>query len=155
MITEKGSGSRVWLVMMVLAVLFTVWTALTLTSGDTVLEHALTMFTDSTLEVSNLDEATSGFLTMAMLKPLWEEIWIGVLGIFCALGLKHGNKYAWILGVFWGVMMLANGLIQGGYELFILKWSMVCPQAYIFLVLGVIALISLLVTRKAYFFNQR
>ena len=77
-------------------------------------------------------------------------MWIGILGLFIALGLKRKKKYAWTLGILWGVMMIMNGAIQGGYEIFILGWSKVCLQTYMFLILGVIALVSLVVTRKAF-----
>jgi hypothetical protein len=91
---------------------------------------------------------------MAMLKPLWEEIWIGVLGIYCALGLRKKKKYAWILGLFWGIMLITNAVIQGVYEVAILNWSNACLQTYLFLLLGVIAVVSLLVTRREFFPDQ-
>ena len=94
------------------------------------------------------------FMNMAMIKPLWEELWIGIIGIFCALGLKQRKRFAWILGMIWGVMMLTNGVIQGVYEVVILNWSSACPQTYIFLVFGVIALISLLLKRKEFTLNE-
>ena len=57
----------------------------------------------------------------------------------------HGH---WIS--IWGVMLITNAVIQGGYEIFILGWSKVCLQTYVFLVLGLIALVSLLSARKNY-----
>jgi hypothetical protein len=74
---------------------------------------------------------------------------IGVGDIF-ALGLKRKMKYAWTLGIVWGAMMLVNGIVQGAYEMFILGWSSPCTQTYIFLVLGLIALVSLLAARKGF-----
>jgi hypothetical protein len=59
-------------------------------------------------------------------------------------------KYAWTLGIFWGIMMITNTAIQGGYEIFILGWSKVCLQTYTFLLLGMIALVSLLIARKEF-----
>jgi hypothetical protein len=41
---------------------------------------------------------------------------------------------------FLGFLMIFNGIIQGGYELFILGWSKVCLQTYAFFLLGVIAI---------------
>ena len=152
---EKGSKKRVWLIMMILSLLFTILTVLQITDGDTILEHALTIFTSSSLEVESLDEAARGFLNMAMVKPLWEEIWIGILGIFCALGLRKKIKYAWTLGILWGAMMLTNGLVQGGYELFILNWTTPCVQTYIFLVLGVVTLVSLIVARREFLSSDK
>jgi len=154
MTKEKGFNKHVWLIIMILSCLFLVWTLFAISNGGTILENGLKQFAGSSLEVRDLDEAAHGFLTMAMIKPLWEEIWIGILGIFFALGLKQKKKYAWTLGILWGAMMLANGVIQGGYELFILNWSMPCPQTYIFLLLGVIALAGLLVARKQFSLNE-
>jgi cell division protein FtsX len=89
-------------------------------------------------------------MNMTMLKPLWEGIWMGIFGLFFAFGLKKREKYAWTLSLFWGIMMITNAAIQGGYEIFILGWSKVCLQTYMFLMLGVIALVSLLITRKEF-----
>ena len=89
-----------------------------------------------------------------MLKPLWEEIWIGILGIYCAVGLKNGNKYAWTLSLFWGIMMLSNAAIQGIYVLVVLKWSTACLQTYFFLFVGAVAFVSMLIARNRYFNNQ-
>jgi hypothetical protein len=68
--------------------------------------------------------------------------------LFIAFGLKRKQKFAWTLGVFWGIMMICNAVIQGGYELLVLGWTKVCLQTYVFLLLGIIALISLLVGKE-------
>ena len=91
---------------------------------------------------------------MAMLKPLWEELWIGILGVYCALALRRKERHAWTLSLFWGIMLLTNAAIQGGYEVILLNWSNACLQTYLFLLLGAIAVASLLFTRKAYIRNQ-
>ena len=152
MIKEKGKN--VWLIMLILSCLLLAFTVFAIGAGDSVLENGLKQFAGSSFDLQDLDEAAYGFLTMAMVKPLWEEIWIGILGIFFALGLRRKLKYAWTLGIVWSIMMLANGIIQGGYEMFILNWSSPCIQTYIFLVLGIIALVSLLVARKGFSLNQ-
>ena len=146
----KEKGKNVWLVIFILSCLLLAFTILAITTGDSVLENGLKQFARSSFDLANLDEAAHGFLTMAMIKPLWEELWFGIFGIFFALGLKRKMKYAWTLSVVWSVMMLANGIIQGGYEVFILNWSSPCTQTYIFLVLGIIALVSLLVARGGF-----
>ena len=89
---EKGLNNPIWLIMMILSLLFTILTILMITDGDTILENALTIFTDSSLEVESLDEAARGFLNMAMVKPLWEEIWIGVLGMIALVSLILTRK---------------------------------------------------------------
>ena len=70
--------------------------------------------------------------------------------IVFAIGIKQKMKYAHTLGIIWGLMLVTDAIIQGGYELIILKWSNACLQTYVFLVLGLIPLISLLITRRAF-----
>jgi len=154
MAQESGFSRNVWWVVMIVSCLFLVWTLFTMSNGGSILENGLKQFAGSSFDLGELDEAGRGFLDMAMIKPLWEEIWIGIFGIFFALGLKQKKKYAWTLGILWSAMMLANGAIQGGYELFMLKWSGPCPQTYIFLLLGIIGLASLLVARKQFSLNE-
>ena len=135
---------------MILSCLFIAFTVFAISNGDSVLENGLKQFARSSFDLTELDDAAHGFLTMAMIKPLWEELWIGILGIFFALGLKQKMKYALKLSLVWSIMMLANGIVQGGYEMLILGWSAPCAQTYIFLILGIIALVSLLVARKGF-----
>ena len=150
----KEKGKNAWLIMLILSCLLLAFTIFAITTGDSVLENGLKQFAGSSFDLGDLDEAAYGFLTMAMIKPLWEELWIGIFGIFFALGIKKMKKYAWTLGIVWGAMMLANGLIQGGYEILILNWSMACPQTYIFLLLGIITLVSLLVAKKGFSLSE-
>ena len=51
-------------------------------------------------------------------------------------------------------MLITNAVIQGVYEVAILNWSNACLQTYLFLLLGVIAVVSLLVTRREFFPDQ-
>ena len=146
----KEKGNNVWWIMLILSCLLIAFTVFAISSGEKVLENGLKQFAGSSFDTGTLDEAAHGFLTMAMIKPLWEELWIGIIGIFIALGLKRKMKYAWILGIVWGAMMLVNGVVQGAYEMLILGWSAPCVQTYIFLGLGLIALVSLLVARKGF-----
>jgi hypothetical protein len=148
---ENRSKNYVWIVMMVLSLFLVAWTLLVLAfSRETTLQDALNL-AGSPLVVGDLDPAARGFLNMAMLKPLWEETWFGILGIYCAVGLAGKKKHAWTLGLFWGITLIAWAGIQGGYEIMILKWSFACLQSYFFLFLGTIAVISLLITRKGFF----
>jgi hypothetical protein len=152
MIKEKGKN--VWLVVLILSILFIGWTAFTISNGNTILGNGVKMWAGSSFEVKTIEERALGFMNMAMVKPLWEEIWIGIIGIFCALGLRRKMKYAWILGIIWGAMMIVNGIIQGLYEVVILNWAMACPQTYIFFVFGIVTLVSLLVTTKGFSLNE-
>jgi hypothetical protein len=154
MTVEKRVRNGVWVILLVLSILFLVWTLLVLIlSRDSVLEESLVL-AGSPLVTEELDEATLGFLRMAMLKPLWEEVWIGILGIYCAAGLRQGKRHAWTLGLFWGIMLITNAAIQGGYELLILEWPYPCMQTFMFLLFGTIAVISLLVTRRRFFRSE-
>ncbi len=146
---EKGFSKNVWLMMMVLAIIFIVWTLFVLSRGTEILPTAFKLAGSSQL-TEDFEESALEFMNMSMLKPLWEEIWIGIFGLLIAFGLKRMKKYAWMLGVFWAIMMITNGAIQGGYEIFVLGWSKVCLQTYIFLLLGAIALASLLTARKGF-----
>lgn len=146
----KEKANNVWWVMLILSCLLLAFTIFAISNGDKVLENGLKQFARSSFDLAELDEAAHGFLSMSMIKPLWEELWIGILGIFFALGLKQRMKYAFKLSILWGIMMLANGVVQGGYEMLILGWSAPCAQTYIFLGLGLIALVSFLVARKGF-----
>jgi hypothetical protein len=146
---EKGFNSHIWKTMMILSIIFIIWTLFVISRGNEILPTAFKL-AGSTQLTENIEKRALDFMNMTMLKPLWEGIWIGIFGLFIASGLKKKKKYAWILGLFWGIMMITNAAIQGGYELFILGWSKVCLQTYMFLFLGVIALVSLLFTRKEF-----
>ena len=148
----KEHKSKVWIIMLILSVLFLLWTIplLLLSGGQMIFEEGL-KYAGSSFDIGSLDEGALGYINLSMLKPLWEEIWIGILGVYCALGLKQVKKYAWNLSFMWGIMLIINAAIQGVYEVVLLDWSSACLQTYLFLVLGIVALTSLLITRKRYF----
>ena len=150
MAQENGFSRNVWWVVMIISCLFLVWTLFTMSNGGLILENGLKQFAGSTFDLAELDEAGRGFLDLSMIKPLWEELWFVVFGIFFALKLKQMKKYAWTLGIIWSAIMLGYGVIQGGYEMVILGWSSPCVQTYIFLGLGLIPLVCLLVAKKRF-----
>ena len=148
----KEQRSNVWIIMMILSALFLLWTIplLLLSGGQMIFEEGL-KYAGSSFDIGVLDKGALGYINLSMLKPLWEEIWIGILGFYCALGLKQGKKYAWNLSFMWGIMLIINAAIQGVYEVVLLDWSSACLQTYLFLVLGIVSVTSLLITRKSYF----
>ena len=150
MAQESGFSRKVWWVVMIVSCLFLVWTLFTMANAGNILENGLKQFAGSSFDLRELDEAGRGFLDLSMIKPLWEELWFVVFGIFFALKLKQMKKYAWTLGIIWSAIMLAYGVIQGGYEMVILGWSSPCVQTYIFLGLGIIPLVCLLVAEKGF-----
>ncbi|MFX0066099.1 MAG: hypothetical protein ACFFC7_28365 [Candidatus Hermodarchaeota archaeon] len=149
MTKEKGSSNYAWLIIIALSILFIICTLFIISRGSEVLTTGFKLAGSSQL-TEDIETNALKFMEMSMLKPLWEELWIGIFGIFIALGLKKNTKYAWTLGTFWGIMMITNAVVQGGYEIFILGWSRVCLQTYLFLLLGVIALITLVFSRKEF-----
>ena len=150
MAKEGGFSRNVWWVLMIMSCLFLVWTLFTMSNGGSILENGLKQFAGSSFDLEELDEAGRGFLNMAMIKPLWEELGFVVFGIYFALKLKQMKKYAMTLGIMWSAIVLAYGVIQGVYEMGILGWSSPCVQTYIFLGLGIIPLVCLLVAKKGF-----
>ena len=144
---EKKSGKNAWIIMIVLSVIFLAGTLFIISNGKNILPTAFKIAGSSQL-TEDIEKSALDFMNMSMLKPLWEGIWAGIFGLFIASGLKRREKYAWTLGLFWGIMMLTNAAIQGGYEVIILGWSNVCLQTYFFLFLGVLALVTFITTRK-------
>ena len=153
MTKEKGFNKHVWKIMTALSIIFIIWTLFVMSRGDEILPTAFKLAGSSQL-TEDIEKSALKFMNMTMLKPLWEGIWIGIFGLYFALGLKQNKKYAWTLSILWSVMLLTNGAIQGGYEIFILGWSKVCLQTYMFLLLGMIALASLLIARKEFSWNE-
>ena len=149
MTKERGSNKNVWKIMIILSIIFIFWTLFVISRGNEILPTAFKLAGSSQL-TSDIEINALRFMHMTMLKPLWEEIWIGIFGFFIAFGLRKKQKYGWTLGIFWGIMMITNAIIQGGYEIFILGWSKVCLQTYVFLFPGIIALASLLIARKEF-----
>lgn len=145
---ENKTNRVGWIVMLILSILFLVWTIplLTLSGGQIIFEQGL-KYADSPFNVASLDPAALGYINLSMLKPLWEEIWIGIFGIYCAFSLKANRKHARLLSFAWGIMLITNAAIQGVYEVVFLDWSSACLQTYLFLALGTIAIVSLLLTR--------
>lgn len=144
-----GFDNHVWKIMMVLSIIFVIWSLFLMSQGDNIMPTGFEL-AGSTQATEDIEKSALDFLNMSMLKPLWEGMWMGIFGLVIALGLKGKNKYAWTLGMLWGIMMIGNAAIQGGYEVLILGWSSVCPQTYAFLLLGIVALTSLSVPRKGF-----
>ena len=118
-----------------------------MSQGDKILPRALEL-AGSSQSTGDIEKSALNFLNMSMLKPLWEGMWMGLFGLVIALGLKGKEKYALTLGILWGIVMVGNAAMQGGYEVLILGWSSVCPQTYDFLLFGIATLSVLLVARK-------
>jgi hypothetical protein len=151
MTDENGFPKYPSVIMMVLSILFLLWTVpLLLLSGGTIITEQGLKYAGSEFIVRDIEPAALGYFNMSMLKPLWEELWIGIFGIYLAIQLRKGKCFAWGLALFWGIMLITDAVIQGTYEIVILDWSNACLQTYLFLFLGVIAVAGLLIARKGY-----
>ena len=146
---EKGRIRYVWpsivilsLIIIGFSVLFMSVTALVF---DTTLER-----TGSSMTWQSLDEDAASALRFIITKPDRDEIWFGILGLFCAWGIKRKESFAWKLGILWSVMLIVSGIILAVYELFILGWSTVCLQTPEFIIIGGIALACLLIVKKEF-----
>ena len=149
MTKENGFQKNVWAIMSILSIIFIVFSLFIMSNGDNVLETGLDL-AGSSQDTDDIEENALDFINMSMLKPLWEGLWMGIFGLLIAFGLKKKIKFAWMLGIAWGIMWLTNAAIQGGYEVLILGWSSVCVQTYLFLILGLIALPSLLIAKEEF-----
>ena len=150
MTTESGFSRNVWWVVMIVSVLFLAFNVFAMSNPGSILETALSKYAGSSFDLEQLDKTTRGFLDMSMIKPLWEGLWAVVFGIFIAFKLKQMKKYAWTLGTMWSAIILAFGVIQGGYEMIILGWPGPCFQSYLFLIFGIIPLVCLLMAKKGF-----
>ncbi len=104
----------------------------------------------SNLRWANLDESSQIGMRFLILRPFWDEIIFGILGLFCAWNLKKRNRLAWNLGVVWGIMILAAGIALGLSELLIGKWLSICVVTGLYCIIGVIALSCLFVVKKEF-----
>ena len=102
----------------------------------------------SSLAWEVLDESSKVGMRFLVLRPFWDEIIFGILGLFCAWGLKRRDRFAWNLGVVWGVIMLAAGIALGLSEISIGKWPTVCVVTILYITIGVIALICLFIVKE-------
>jgi hypothetical protein len=144
---ERGFGAHVWKVITILSIFSIAWILFMMSRGDEILPTAFKLAGSSQL-TEDIEKGALDFMNMTMLKPLWENLWIGIFGLYFAFGMKRKQRYAWTLGVLWAVMLITNAAIQGGYELIVLGWSKVCLQTLMFLVPGLIALATLLIARR-------
>ena len=89
MVEEKNSKG--WVTMLVISILFIVWVLFMMSAGNGILPKAFELAESSQL-TSDIEEKALAFMNMTMLKPLWEEIWIGIFGLFIAFGLKKYHE---------------------------------------------------------------
>jgi len=151
MAVKEGALSKYsWLVITILALVIISWSLLFGISGiDFATNYELEMsgshFRTETLE--------SGATTALKLATSWIFIlngWFGAFGLLCAWGLKKRERFAWKLGVLWGTLAIAHGIIVAANQVLIAKWSTACPEVFMFGIIGVVAVGCLSAVRKYY-----
>ena len=152
MTEEKGFGRYVWPIIVILALVLTGMGLMGMSMSTDRVNYWLEM-SGSSSTVETLDEgavaAFSFIFGGGWMLSGW--VYLGIFGLFCAWGVKKKESFAWKLGVLWGVLLTAYGIILAVNELFILGWpSTVCPGVPLFLIVGVIALGCLLAVRKEF-----
>ena len=148
-VNEKGREKYIWLIFTIMSILIILSSVFFMAFPEITFDISME-YPGSSLTWESLDEASKAGMYFLILRPFWDEILFGIFGLYCAWGLKKRESYAWNLGVFWGVMMLAAGIALGLSELIIGKWLSVCLVTWLYCLIGLIALGSLLIIRKEF-----
>lgn len=146
---EKGRTQNIWLVFAFMSILILLSSVFFMTFPDITFDISME-YPGSSLRWVDLDENSQTGMRFLILRPFWDEIIFGILGLYCAWGLRKRERYAWNLGMVWGVMVLAAGISLGLSELIIGKWLSVCVVTWLYSVIGAIALGYLLIIRKEF-----
>ena len=149
MVEEKGLTRYVWPIIVILALVL-IGMALIWMSMSTDIVDYLWEMSGSSVTMESLDEEAAATLSFIWGGLCMNGVWFGIFGLFCAWGVKRKESFAWKLGVLWGVLLIANGIIIAVNELFVLGWSTVCSSVPLNLIVGAIALGSLFAVRKEF-----
>ena len=148
-IHEKGRIKYIWLVFAFMSILILLSSVFFMAFPEITFDISME-YPGSSLTWESLDEGSKAGMNFLIVRPFWDEILFGILGLFCAWGLKKRESFAWKLGVFWGLMMLVAGIAIGLSELFIGKWPTVCMVTFVYSIIGVIALGCLFIVKKEF-----
>lgn len=146
---EKGRTNYIRLIIATLSIVVILISVFFLAFPEITFDISME-YPGSTLTWENLDEGSKAGMYFLIVRPFWDEILLGFLGLYCAWKLKKREIFAWNLGAFWGLMMLVAGIAIGLSELLIGKWSVVCMVTLVYCIIGVITLICLLIAGKEY-----
>lgn len=139
----------IWILFMFMSVLILLSSAFFMVFPEITFDISME-YPGSALRWEDLDDASQIGMRFLIWRPFWDEIIFGLLGLFCAWGLKQRELFAWKLGVIWGVIMLAAGIALGLSELLVGKWTAICIVTGLYAGIGVIALGSLCLVRKKF-----
>jgi hypothetical protein len=144
---EKGRAKYIWLIIATMSIIVILNSVFFMAFPEITFDISME-YPGSPLTWESLDEGSKVGMHFLIVRPFWDEILFGILGLFCAWGLKKRASFAWNVSVFWGVMMLVAGIAIGLSELFIGKWPIVCMVTFLYGIIGVIALSCLLIAKK-------
>ena len=147
--SEKEATRYVWPVIAILALVLIVFGSGELSMTEFVANYLLEMY-HSPSTMKSLDEGTVASFNQFIRSTAIYTIWFGIIGLFCAWGLKRKENFAWKLGVLWSVLVIATGVLIAGQQIFIANWSTICPTAIVHLTVGSIALVAILAIKKEF-----
>ena len=146
-VRENGLAKHTWLIIATMSMVVILVSVFFIAFPEITFDISME-YPGSSLTWEILDESSRVGMRFLIVRPFWDEILFGILGLFCAWGLKKRETFAWKLGVFWGVMMLVAGIAIGLSELSIGEWPTVCMVTIVYSIIGVIALSCLFFVKK-------
>jgi hypothetical protein len=147
MVLEQRRTKYIWLVLGFMSILILLSSFFFMAFPDITFDISME-YPGSSLRWDDLDKSSQIGMRFLIWRPFWDEIIFGILGLFCAWELRQGDRFAWRLGVVWGVMVLAAGIALGLSELIIGKWHSICVVTFLYSIIGVITLSCLLIVKK-------
>ena len=148
-VNEKGRSNYTWIIIAAMSIVIILISFFFMVFPDITFDISME-YPGSSLTWDSLDHESKVGMRFLIVRPFWDEILFGILGLYCAWELKKRESFAWKLGVLWGVMMLIAGIALGLSELFIGKWPTVCLVTIVYTIIGVIALSCLLIVKKEF-----
>ena len=148
---EDTPQNRTWIVIMILSLLL-IAEALFFESSVTKIIEVFLKGSGSSFTIESLDNGAVAFYRYFVITSLMYPILSGLLGLFCAWGLKKKESFAWKLGVFGSVLLTLYGIIASVSEILIcwVHKPIVCPMLMSHILFGVIALVCLFTSRKEF-----
>jgi hypothetical protein len=99
---EKGREKYIWLIFATMSIIIILISVFFIAFPEITFDISME-YPGSSLTWESLDEGSKAGMYFLIVRPFWDEILFGILGLFCAWGLKKRVSFAWKLGVFWGV----------------------------------------------------
>jgi hypothetical protein len=146
---EKGREKYIFPVFAIMSILILLSSVFFMAFPDITFDISME-YPNSSLRWADLDENSQIGMRFLILRPFWDEIIFGILGLYCAWGLRKREIMFWNLGIVWGVMMLTAGIALGLSEIIIGKWLEVCVVTWLYCIIGLIALSSLYISKEKF-----